>query len=142
MECGLTNLIVYTDGACRVSTNDGGVGIVFTSNSEIVYTYNKHFKDVTNNQMEIMAIIYALHAISSPIDSLTIISDSQYALGCITKNWSRKKNQKYWKLFDKVYQKAQSLCSNIKFEWTKGHNLDKYNNLADELAVDASHYVS
>lgn len=140
MERGLTNLTVWTDGACRVSTGDGGVGVVFTSDNKIVYTFNKHFKDVTNNQMEILAIVYALHAISSPMESITIISDSQYALSCITKNWTRKKNQKYWRLFDKVYQKAQSFCSNIKFEWTKGHNSDEFNNLADKLAVEASHF--
>lgn len=91
--------------------------------------------------MEIMAVIYALHAISTSMSSITIISDSQYVLGCINKGWTRKKNQKYWKLFDKVYQKAKNLCSEINFEWTKGHNVDKYNNEADRLAVDASHFL-
>lgn len=132
---------MFTDGACRVSTNDGGIGIVFVKDDEIVYTFNKHFSKVTNNQMEIMAVIYALHAISVPMSSITIISDSQYVLGCINKGWTRKKNQKYWELFDKVYQKAKSLCSEINFEWTKGHNVDKYNNEADRLAVDASHFL-
>lgn len=132
----------YTDGACRVSTGDGGIGIVFVSDDTIIYTYNKHYENVTNNQMEIMAIIYALHAISTPLESLVIISDSQYALGCITKGWARKKNTQYWKLFDKVYKKAQTLCPSIEFKWTKGHNVDKYNNMADNLAVEASHYVS
>lgn len=138
MELGLK---VFTDGACRVSTNDGGIGIVFVKDDEIIYTFNKHFSNVTNNQMEIMAVIYALHAISTPMSSITIISDSQYVLGCINKGWTRKKNQKYWKLFDKVYQKAKNLCSEINFEWTKGHNVDKYNNEADRLAVDASHFL-
>ena len=138
MELGLK---VFTDGACRVSTNDGGIGIVFVKDDEIIYTFNKHFSNVTNNQMEIMAVIYALHAISTSMSSITIISDSQYVLGCINKGWTRKKNQKYWKLFDKVYQKAKSLCSEINFEWTKGHNVDKYNNEADRLAVDASHFL-
>ena len=132
---------MFTDGACRVSTNDGGIGVVFVKDDEIVYTFNKHFSNVTNNQMEIMAVIYALHAISTPMSSITIISDSQYVLGCINKGWTRKKNQKYWKLFDKVYQKAKNLCSEINFEWTKGHNVDKYNNEADRLAVDASHFL-
>ena len=132
---------MFTDGACRVSTNDGGIGIVFVKDDEIIYTFNKHFSNVTNNQMEIMAVIYALHAISTPMSSITIISDSQYVLGCINKGWTRKKNQKYWELFDKVYQKAKSLCSEINFEWTKGHNVDKYNNEADRLAVDASHFL-
>ena len=132
---------MFTDGACRVSTNDGGIGVVFVKDDEIIYTFNKHFSNVTNNQMEIMAVIYALHAISTSMSSITIISDSQYVLGCINKGWTRKKNQKYWKLFDKVYQKAKNLCSEINFEWTKGHNVDKYNNEADRLAVDASHFL-
>lgn len=138
MELGLT---CYTDGACQVSTNSGGIGIVFVSKDKVIYQYNKHFNNVTNNQMEILAIVYALHAISKPMDFITIVSDSQYALGCINKGWQRKKNQNYWKLFDKVYQKAQTFCSNISFEWVKGHNTDKYNNLADQLAVEASHYL-
>lgn len=138
---GLTELICFTDGACRVSTGDGGVGVVFTDGEKVIHQFNKHFSNVTNNQMEIMAIIYALHSISSPMKSVTIISDSQYALGCITKGWTRKKNQKYWQLFDKVYEKAKTFCSDIKFEWTKGHDIDRFNNLADKLAVEASHFT-
>lgn len=138
---GLTKLICFTDGACRVSTGDGGVGVVFTDGEKVIHQFNKHFSNVTNNQMEIMAIIYALHSISSPMKSVTIISDSQYALGCITKGWTRKKNQKYWQLFDKVYEKAKTFCSDIKFEWTKGHDIDEFNNLADKLAVEASHFT-
>ena len=57
-------LTIYTDGACQVSTGNGGVGVVFIKDNEVIYQFNKHFKNVTNNQMEIMAVIYALHAIS------------------------------------------------------------------------------
>ena len=134
-------LTIYTDGACQVSTGNGGVGVVFIKDNKVIYQFNKHFKDVTNNQMEIMAIIYALHAISSDFDSITVVSDSQYVLGCINKGWKRKKNQNYWQLFDKVYNRAKEFCSDIKFEWTKGHNTNEYNNLADRLAVEASHFA-
>lgn len=134
-------LTIYTDGACQVSTGNGGVGVVFIKDNEVIYQFNKHFKNVTNNQMEIMAVIYALHAISSDFDSITVVSDSQYVLGCINKGWKRKKNQNYWQLFDQVHNKAKEFCSDIKFEWTKGHNIDKYNNLTDRLAVEASHFV-
>ena len=72
------------------------------------------------------------------MNSITIISDSQYVLGCINNGWTRKKNQNYWKLFDSVYEKVKSFCSDIKFIWTKGHDTDKFNNLADELATTAS----
>lgn len=134
-------LIIYTDGACQVSTGSGGVGVVFIKDNKAIYQFNKHFKDVTNNQMEIMAVIYALHAISSDFTSITVVSDSQYVLGCINKGWKRKKNKNYWQLFDKVYNRAKEFCSDIKFEWTKGHNTNEYNNLADRLAVEASHFA-
>lgn len=134
-------LTIYTDGACQVSTGNGGVGVVFIKDNKVIYQFNKHFKNVTNNKMEIMAVIYALHAISTNFDSITIVSDSQYVLGCINKGWKRKKNQNYWQLFDKVYNRAKQFCSDIKFEWTKGHNTDEYNNLADRLAVEASHFA-
>lgn len=135
-------LTIYTDGACQVSTGNGGVGVVFIKDNEVIYQFNKHFKkNVTNNKMEIMAVIYALHAISTNFDSITVVSDSQYVLGCINKGWKRKKNQNYWQLFDKVYNIAKEFCSDIKFEWTKGHNIDEYNNLADRLAVEASHFA-
>lgn len=134
-------LTIYTDGACQVSTGNGGIGVVFIKDNKVIYQFNKHFKGVTNNQMEIMAVIYALHAVSSDFDFITVVSDSQYVLGCINKGWKRKKNQNYWQLFDKVYSKAKEFCSDIKFEWTKGHNIDEYNNLADRLAVEASHFA-
>lgn len=134
-------LTIYTDGACQVSTGNGGVGVVFIKDNEVIYQFNKHFKNVTNNKMEIMAVIYALHAISTNFDSITVVSDSQYVLRCINKGWKRKKNQNYWQLFDKVYNIAKEFCSDIKFEWTKGHNIDEYNNLADRLAVEASHFA-
>ena len=132
---------IYTDGACHSSTKIGGIGVVFTKNNQIIYTFNKKFTDTTNNRMEILAIIYALHAISKPIDIINIYSDSQYAIGCITKNWTRKKNTDLWQLFDKVYSKAKTLCPNIQFNWVKGHNINEFNNIADKLAVEASNFI-
>ena len=132
---------IYTDGACHSSTKIGGIGVVFTKNNQIIYTFNKKFTDTTNNRMEILAIIYALHAISKPIDIINIYSDSQYAIGCITKNWTRKKNTDLWQLFDKVYNKAKTLCPNIQFNWVKGHDINEFNNVADKLAVEASNFI-
>ena len=138
MELGL---VIYTDGACHVTTKIGGIGIVFTKEDKLINTYSKQFTNVTNNQMELLAVIYALSAISTNFDSITVVSDSQYVLGCINKGWKRKKNQNYWQLFDRVYNRAKKFCSDIKFEWTKGHNTDEYNNLADRLAVEASYFA-
>lgn len=132
---------IYTDGACHGSTKVGGIGIVFVKDNKVIYKFNKQFTNTTNNRMEIYAVIYALHAISKPIDIINIYSDSQYVLGCITKNWNRKKNSDLWQIFDKVYSKAKTLCSRIQFNWVKGHNTNEFNNISDKLAVEASNFI-
>lgn len=136
----MNNLEIYTDGACHGSSSIGGIGIVFVKNNKIIYQFNKQYTNTTNNRMEIMAVIYALHAISKSIDNIIIYSDSQYVLGCITKGWNRKKNTDLWQLFDKIFSKAKKYCSNIQFIWVKGHNINEFNNSADRLAVEASNY--
>ena len=132
---------IYTDGACHGSTKVGGIGIVFVKDNKVIYKFNKQFTNTTNNRMEIYAVIYALHAISKPMDRINIYSDSQYVLGCITKNWNRKKNSDIWQIFDKVYSKAKTLCSRIQFNWVKGHNTNEFNNISDKLAVEASNFI-
>lgn len=137
MELGL---VIYTDGACHVTTKIGGIGIVFTKDNKLVSSYSKQFTNVTNNQMELLAVMYALSAIKDT-DIVTIYSDSQYVLGCITKGWKRKKNVGLWQKFDKVYEQALKKCPNIKFEWVKGHGISIFNNMADKLAVEASNLI-
>ena len=93
--------------------------------------------------MELGAIILGLRAIKGSIDSLVIVSDSMYCVGCATKGWKRKKNQKLWEAFDKEYSRVSSLCSNITWKHVKGHQNDsseftKWNNYVDKLAVRAS----
>ena len=62
-----------------------------------------------------------------------------YVIGCATKGWKRKKNQKLWEQFDKVFDKAQALVkSKIEFAWVEGHSDNSFNNLCDSLAVSAS----
>jgi ribonuclease HI len=104
------------------------------------------FEKTTNNKCEIMAVVYALHAISKPVDKVTIYSDSQYVIGCATLGWKRKKNPEYWALYDNVLEKAKKLCPNIEFKWVRGHTSNKdfdsqMNDLADKLAVEASNEI-
>lgn len=133
------NLVCYTDGACHVNTKIGGIGVIWISNDKIIQTYSKKFENVTNNIMELTAIYAALKSIKKPIDSLEIISDSQYAIGCISKPWNPKKNVSLIIKIKEQLNKTQKLVnSTIKFTHVKGHNGDKYNELCDRLAVNAS----
>jgi ribonuclease HI len=62
-----------------------------------------------------------------------------YVKGCATLGWKRKKNVELWMKFDKIFEKAQALVKNpIQIEHVKGHADNVYNNLCDEIAVQAS----
>ena len=67
---------------------------------------------------------------------ITIISDSMYVIGTMTKDWKRKKNNDLWDIMDNV---VDDLI--IKWEHVKGHDGNKYNELCDILAVEASHAI-
>lgn len=125
---------IITDGAYSSTRNQGGVGIIILdAEGYEVLEYSKTFINTTNNQMEMMACIIALEAITEPSE-VTIISDSQYVIGCASKGWKRKKNVALWKRFDK----AMNFHTKVTFEWVKGHLDNLYNNRCDELAVKAS----
>lgn len=132
----------YTDGAFSSKRNQGGASVVIIRNDTKVDQFAKTYKNCTNNQMEVIAVILALYCIKNPIDKCVIISDSMYTLGCSWKykdlQWKRNKNKKLWIEFDKAYNRANKYCKNIEFVHVKGHDGDKYNELADTLAVEAS----
>lgn len=135
------NYELYTDGAYSSSRNQGGIGFVILKDGELVASYSKMYKNTTNIKMELLAVIHGLMAFKKPIDSLNIYTDSMYVIGCSTLGWKRKANQKYWALFDKVLKDFKKLCPNIKLNHVKGHADNKWNNMVDNLAVNASKEV-
>ena len=132
------DLVFYTDGAYSSSRNSGGVGIICLKEGELVLKYSKKYTNTTNNRMEMKAVILSLNSIKQKVNSIKIISDSQYVIGCATKGWKRKKNVDLWEEYDKAFKYASQYCSDITFEWVHGHNGDKYNEIVDQLAVKAS----
>ena len=139
----MTNYQIFTDGSCRANGN-GGIGIVWLKNGEKVYEYSKGYKNVTNNQMELLAIGKALASIKKEVDALIIVSDSEYALGCIFKPWKPKKNVELIAKIRKQLVETQKLIkSPIEYRHTRGHQKDnsddtKWNNLCDKLAQNES----
>lgn len=138
----MINLEVYTDGAYSSSRDQGGIGIVFLKNGKPIRKYSKMYKHVSNNKMELGAIVVALRSIKGRVDSITIYTDSMYCIGCATLGWQRKKNKPLWREFDIQIKRVQELCPNIKFEHVKGHNGNTYNEICDKLAVKASQSIS
>lgn len=137
---------LITDGAYSSLRNQGGIAFVFLRDNTLILEYSKRYKNCTNNQMEMIAIISGLKCIKDKIGTLTIISDSMYCIGCITLGWKRKKNINLWNILDNELKRVSSLCTSIEFKHVRGHQTDnsedtKWNNRCDELAVRASQMI-
>lgn len=133
-------LQIWTDGSCTPSNGNGGIGVVFVYDGKIIHEISKSYNDVTNNQMEIMAILVALQSIKQPINELVIYSDSQYCIGMLTKNWRASANVDLWEKMSDAVLQIKKYCRKVSFLHTKGHASDEYNNRADLLATIASGY--
>jgi ribonuclease HI len=144
---------IYTDGACQ--SNPGGPGgwaMVVTVDGDLFYTAAEGNPVTTNNIMEMQAVIAAMSFVHNSIHPATagaveILSDSQYVVNGITKwregwkkaGWKRGKGDRWeWVKNMGLWQVIDGLVSpQMTFTWLRGHDGDKYNELADELAVSA-----
>ena len=91
-------LNIYVDGSSRGNPGDGGFGVVIINNNKLEYAFNEQFNNVTNNQMELRAIIHALELIKEryPEEEVIIHSDSAYCVNmCNNWIWTWSKND--WK---------------------------------------------
>jgi len=125
----------YVDGAYSSLRDQGGWAFVVLDNDVKVFSSFFTELNTTNNRMEIQAVIEACDWVKSQnYSEVEIFSDSMYVIGAMTLNWKRKKNNDLW---EKLDSSAEGLL--IKWTHVKGHNGDKYNELCDVLAVEASH---
>jgi ribonuclease HI len=124
----------YVDGAYSSLRNQGGWAFVVLKDDFKIHSEFFPEKDTTNNRMEIQAVIEACKwAKKYSVTELEIVSDSMYVIGTMTMEWKRKKNNDLWEIMDNV-------TKDLSITWThvKGHSGDKYNELCDALAVEAS----
>lgn len=126
---------IYTDGAYSPLRNKGGWAFIVVENDNIIHHQFFPEEDTTNNRMEITAVINALKwCIDNNINEVTIICDSLYVINTITKGWARKKNTDLWEKIDECLFNMEL----IEWEHVKGHSGNKYNELCDIMAVEAS----
>ena len=140
-------MIAYTDGACQGNGKEnarGGFGVVVLDDNEKVIEYYQHFEEgTTNNRQEMKAIIWAM-AKYGKRGPLTIYSDSAYSVNTFEtwmytwfKNDWKKSNKQKPENLDLV-QAFYNLIQDgykCKFELIRGHQGNKWNEMADKLAT-------
>ena len=126
---------LYSDGSSLGNPGYGGYCAIlkYGNHEKIVKGADKN---VTNNQMELKAVIEGLKQLKEPCE-VSITSDSSYVVKAINewlKNWVNKnfkgvKNPDLWKEYIKV-----SSPHKIKAFWVRGHNGHKENEICDTIA--------
>ena len=137
---GTKDVEIFTDGACSGNPGPGGWGAILRY-GEVEKEISGGAANTTNNQMELMAAINALEALSRPC-RVNLHTDSQYVKNGITqwmKGWVRNgwktaakkpvKNAELWKQLDAAVKRHE-----VKWHWVKGHAGHPENERADELA--------
>ena len=125
--------VAYTDGACSGNPGPAGSGVVVIHPGGKVDEGFEYLGISTNNVAELTGILRALEVIPPEAPSILIHTDSQYAIGVLTKGWKAKVNQE-------LIAKTKSLLAKrpqARLAYVKGHAGIPMNERADELAREA-----
>ena len=136
----MTEVEIYTDGACKGNPGPGGWGAWLRS--------GPHEKELwggepltTNNRMELTAVIQALSVLKQG-SHVVLHTDSSYVKDGIT-TWIHGWKARGWTTADRkpvknidLWQQLDALRTkhHVDWRWVRGHNGDPGNERADQLA--------
>ena len=142
MTSDISDIVIYTDGACSGNPGPGGWGALLSWNGHEKELFGGEL-DTTNNRMELMAAIKALESLKRT-GPIALYTDSTYVRDGITKwihGWKRNgwrtaakkpvKNEDLWKRLE-----AALVGHDVEWHWVKGHAGHPGNERADQLARD------
>lgn len=146
----------YVDGSSKGNPGPGGFGVIeldtciretynsYVESYSLNYEYAEYFDYVTNNQMELKAILHVLKlAAAHPEEGYIIYSDSAYAVNSINdwiRGWaangwvnSRKVTVENVDLMQEIYKYID--LDNYLIRKIRGHDGELGNELADAAAT-------
>lgn len=136
----MTEVEIYTDGACSGNPGPGGWGVLMVSGGRERELCGAEAA-TTNNRMELTAAIRALDALRKPC-RVALYTDSQYVRRGITE-WLPQWIARGWKTAGRKPVKNQDLWEQladsatrheIEWHWVRGHTGHPENERADALA--------
>ena len=139
----MTEVELYTDGACRGNPGPGGWAALLIAGGERRELSGAE-AETTNNRMELMAAISGLCALKRRC-AVKLYTDSKYVLQGLTEwlpQWKARgwrtaarepvKNKDLWEKLD-----AAAAAQDIEWHWVKGHSGHEGNEFVDALANQA-----
>lgn len=121
--------VIYTDGGYSMKNKVGAGAYVIIQDGKEIKRGGIKLQNATNNIAEITAIQIAMMQMPKNAE-VTVRSDSQYAIGVLSKNWNATKNVE---LIAEVKSLISKKNLSIIFEWVHGHSGNKYNEICDKL---------
>lgn len=140
----MTNVTIYTDGACSGNPGVGGWSAILISGCNQKKIAGAE-AETTNNRMELEAVIQALLSLKRPC-TVTLYSDSAYVINAFSQKWINTWQSNGWKTSNKKSVQNRDLwlklielikIHDVTFIKVKGHSDNIYNNECDELARNA-----
>lgn len=133
--------IVYTDGACSGNPGPGGWAWAVPGGAWAAGPSPA----TTNQRMEVTAALEALRSLPGPV---VVVSDSTYVVHCFRDNWWRGWLKRGWRnsqnkavanrdLWEPLIDEYRRRIDDVSFRWVKGHSGDQWNDVVDQLAVEA-----
>ena len=136
----MTEVTIYTDGACRGNPGPGGWGALLIA-GESRKTLSGAAAGTTTKRMELTAALEALRALRRPVQA-RLYTDSKYVCTGVSEwlpQWKRRgwktadrkpvKNQDLWEALD-----AAAAPHRIEWLWVRGHAGNPGNEAVDALA--------
>ncbi len=136
----MTEVEVFTDGACSGNPGPGGWGAILAAKGKERELSGAEAL-TTNNRMELMAAIGALEALTRPC-AVTLTTDSVYLRDGVTQ-WIHGWKRNGWRTADKkpvknvdLWQRLDAAAAphQVKWLWVKGHAGHPQNERCDALA--------
>jgi len=126
-------VVIYTDGASSGNPGPAGIGVLlrFEDHEKEI---SKPIGTATNNIAELLAIKSGLLAVKRRDIPVRIYTDSNYALGVLTKGWKARRNTDLVQAVRKILAGFRD----VKLLKIKGHAGQEGNERADKLATDAA----